>query len=216
MQIFAIREKFAFYESILETGEDVNVFKMVKNIFARESFHWKTNLGVQCTGGAPAMFGNSSGLAAFLKKAIPHVIMTHCLLYRQAMAWDCQQLWKRLPPLPWKDQLYQSQRFKSFILAWFVKGWDRNINFSTACSKSKTWSAWLHFGKVLPLLFPSFLSSFFFVNYFLEGNTWKIKWYKEKFTWKYWTRRSWSTCWLRKTTFDNTIAVIYSKQSLDL
>ena len=161
MQIFAIREKFAFYESILEPGKDVNVFKMVKNFFARESFHWKTNLGVRCTGGAPAMSGNTSGLAAFLKKATPHVIMTHCLLYRQAVAWDCQQFWKGLPPLPWKDQLYQSQRFKSFILAWFVKGWEKNINFSTACSKSKTWSAWLHFGKVLPWSFPSFLSSFF-------------------------------------------------------
>lgn len=83
----AIKEEFAFYEPILEPGKNVNVFKMAKSFFARESFHWKTNPGVLCTGGAPAMLGNTSGLAAFLKKGTPHVIMTHCLLHRHTMSW---------------------------------------------------------------------------------------------------------------------------------
>ena len=45
-----------------------------------------------CTDGAPAMLGNYSGFAAMLKKEIPELKVTHCLLHRQALAF------KTLPP----------------------------------------------------------------------------------------------------------------------
>ena len=43
-------------------------------------------IGYICTDGAPAMLGNRSGFAAMLKKEIPELKVTRCLLHRQALA----------------------------------------------------------------------------------------------------------------------------------
>lgn len=81
MYFVVIKEEFVFYEFILEFGKNVNVFKMVKSFFVRESFYWKINFGVLCIGGVFAMFGNIFGLVVFLKKGILYVIMIYCFLY---------------------------------------------------------------------------------------------------------------------------------------
>ena len=39
-----------------------------------------------CTDGAPAMLGNKSGFASFVKKKIPVTTVTHCMLHRHALA----------------------------------------------------------------------------------------------------------------------------------
>ncbi|XP_013777510.1 protein ZBED8-like [Limulus polyphemus] len=43
-------------------------------------------VGSICTDGAPAMLGNRSGFAALMKREIPEVRVTHCLLHRYALA----------------------------------------------------------------------------------------------------------------------------------
>lgn len=42
--------------------------------------------GSLCTDGAPAMLGNKSDFAACVKKEVPHVTVTHCMLHRHALA----------------------------------------------------------------------------------------------------------------------------------
>lgn len=59
---------------------------MIKRFFIEQNLHWKTKLGSTCTDGAPAMLGNTSGFAALIKKECPHVIITHCVLHRLALA----------------------------------------------------------------------------------------------------------------------------------
>ena len=59
---------------------------MVKEFFEKQNFDWKKKLGSICTDGAPAMLGNKSGFAALVKNEVPHVIVTHCLLHRYALA----------------------------------------------------------------------------------------------------------------------------------
>jgi hypothetical protein len=82
----AIKEKFLFCESLLETTKVINVLEMVKSLFAKQNFDWKEKLHTLCTGGAPAMLGNTSGFATLVKKEAPHIIITHCFLHRHAMA----------------------------------------------------------------------------------------------------------------------------------
>ena len=179
MHIVAIREKFAFYETILEPGKDVNVFKMVKNCFARESFHWKTNLGVLCTGGAPAMFGNTSGLAAFLKKATPCVMMTHCLLYRQAMTWDsASNSAKVFLHCHGKINLTRAKGLNRSFWHGLSKG-ERGILTSLLhVPRVKLEVLDCILGKFYLYRFPPLSLLSFFVNYFLEGNRWKINYIK--------------------------------------
>lgn len=136
---------------------------MVKKHLCQRRLLLEDRSWCSCTGGASAMPGNTSGLAAFLKKSTPHVIMTHGLLYPHAMNKRlCQQFWGKLCPLPWKDQLYQSQGFKSLISACFDKGWKENINFFTMCSKRKL----LVVGCILRNIFTFFFSLSFIINLF--------------------------------------------------
>lgn len=82
----AIKEEFLFCEPLLETTKAIDILEMVKSFFDKQAFDWKKNLGSLCTDGAPAMLGNTSGLAALVKKEAPHVIVTHCFLHRHALA----------------------------------------------------------------------------------------------------------------------------------
>ena len=43
-------------------------------------------IGSICTDGTPAMLGNRSGFFTMLKKQIPELKVTHCLLHQQALA----------------------------------------------------------------------------------------------------------------------------------
>ena len=63
-----------------------------------------------CTDGAPAMLGNRSGFAAMLKKEIPELKVTHCLLHRQALAFETL-------PSCLKDSLNSCEKIVNFIKA---------------------------------------------------------------------------------------------------
>ena len=65
-------------------------------------------IGSICTDGAPAMLGNRSGFAAMLKKEIPELKVTHCLLHRQVLAF------KTLPPRL-KDALNTCVKIVNYI-----------------------------------------------------------------------------------------------------
>ncbi|KAL0879709.1 hypothetical protein ABMA27_003424 [Loxostege sticticalis] len=82
----SIKEEFLFCDSLLETTKASDVFEMIKIFFIEQNVDWKTKIGSICTDGAPAMLGNTSGFAAMIKKEIPHVIITHCVLHRHALA----------------------------------------------------------------------------------------------------------------------------------
>ncbi|CAG9562242.1 unnamed protein product [Danaus chrysippus] len=82
----SIKEEFLFCDSLLETTKASDVFEMIKKFFIAQNVDWKTKLGSICTDGAPAMLGNTSGFAALIKKECPHVIITHCVLHRHALA----------------------------------------------------------------------------------------------------------------------------------
>ena len=45
-----------------------------------------TVVGSICSDGAPAMMGVRSGFTALVKQKAPHVITTHCVLHRYALA----------------------------------------------------------------------------------------------------------------------------------
>ena len=81
-----IKEDFLFCEPLLETTKAIDVFTMVKEFFEKQNFDWKKKLGSICTDGAPAMLGNKSGCATLVKNEVPHVVVTHCLLHRYALA----------------------------------------------------------------------------------------------------------------------------------
>lgn len=81
-----IKEEFLFCHSLLETTKASDVFEMIKRFFIEQNVDWKTKLGSICTDGAPAMLGNTSGFAALIKKEIPQVTSTHCILHRHALA----------------------------------------------------------------------------------------------------------------------------------
>ena len=74
-------------------------------------------IGSVCTDGAPAMLCNRSGFAAMLKKKIPELKVTHCLLHQLALAF-------KILPLCLKDalksenrELHQRSCFKSPIVS---------------------------------------------------------------------------------------------------
>lgn len=50
----------------------VNVFNMVKDFFAKQTFRQNKNLGTLGSDGASVMLGNTSGSAALVKKHAPH------------------------------------------------------------------------------------------------------------------------------------------------
>lgn len=43
-------------------------------------------IGSICTDGAPAMLGKNSGFFSHMKRELPQVIITHCMLHRHALA----------------------------------------------------------------------------------------------------------------------------------
>ncbi|XP_042210866.1 protein ZBED8-like [Homarus americanus] len=85
MHADAFKEEFLFCEPLLETTKASDILEMVNSFFAKQNFDWKKNLCTLCTDGAPAMLGNTSGLAALVKKEAPQVIVTHCFLHRHAL-----------------------------------------------------------------------------------------------------------------------------------
>lgn len=83
----SIKEEFLFCEPLSGTTKAIDIFNHIEEFFALHDFaDWTQKLGSICTDGAPAMLGNKSGFAALVKAEAPHVVVTHCILHRQALA----------------------------------------------------------------------------------------------------------------------------------
>lgn len=80
-----LEEQFLFCESLKTTTKAIDVFNIVKDFFTKQGLELNL-IGSVCTDGAPSMLGNKSGFGALLKKEIPGVQITHCVLHRHALA----------------------------------------------------------------------------------------------------------------------------------
>ncbi|CAL9702155.1 unnamed protein product [Knipowitschia caucasica] len=65
------------------TGEDI-FYKLNGNL-KKEGLSWNECVSV-CTDGAGAMLGKNRGLKARVLQVAPHVIFTHCIIHREALA----------------------------------------------------------------------------------------------------------------------------------
>ncbi|KAF2347103.1 Ribonuclease H-like domain [Trinorchestia longiramus] len=76
---------------LLTTTKVADVKKLVHNFLKNNSLSWDMVSAV-CSDRAPVMLGRKSGFSAVVKADAPHVIVTHCILHRHALAT------KTLPP----------------------------------------------------------------------------------------------------------------------
>ena len=77
-------EEFLFCEPLKTTTKAVDVFNSIKEFFLNHKMSLDL-VGSLCTDGAPAMLGNKSGFASLVKKEIPHLTVTHCMLHHHAL-----------------------------------------------------------------------------------------------------------------------------------
>ena len=75
-------------KSLETTTKAVDIVEEMDNFFQRNSLTW-SHVGSLCTDGAPSMLGAKSGFTTLAKKRAPHIISTHCVLYRHALASKC-------------------------------------------------------------------------------------------------------------------------------
>ncbi|GLV20116.1 hypothetical protein CBL_21336, partial [Carabus blaptoides fortunei] len=81
----SVIEEFLFCEPLDLTTRGVDVFNHVNNFFKNHEISINI-VGSICTDGAPAMLGKHSGFIAYIKKEVPEVTITHCMLHRHALA----------------------------------------------------------------------------------------------------------------------------------
>ncbi|XP_040275747.1 protein ZBED8-like [Bufo bufo] len=86
-----IKEEFLFCKPLTTTTKAADVKKLVEDFFKDNNLSWDMVSAV-CSDGAPAMLGRKSGFGALVKADAPHIIVTHCILHRHALAT------KTLPP----------------------------------------------------------------------------------------------------------------------
>ncbi|KAF2365553.1 hypothetical protein FHG87_003691 [Trinorchestia longiramus] len=85
-----INEDFLFCKPLTTTTEAADVKKLVDNLFKDNSLWWNMVSAV-CSDGAQSCW-EKSGFGALVKADAPHIIVTHCILHRHALAT------KTLPP----------------------------------------------------------------------------------------------------------------------
>ena len=78
-------EEFLFCKPLKTTAKATDVFSLVKEFFLEHEMTLNM-CGSICTDGAPVMLGNKSGFATLVKKEVPHVTVTHCVLHRHELA----------------------------------------------------------------------------------------------------------------------------------
>ncbi|XP_073524942.1 protein FAM200C-like [Phyllobates terribilis] len=86
-----IKEEFLFCKPLTTTTKAADVKKLVDDFLRDNNLSWDMVSAV-CTDGAPVMLGRKSGFGALVKADAPHIIVTHCILHRHALAT------KTLPP----------------------------------------------------------------------------------------------------------------------
>ena len=78
-------EEFLFSEPLKTTTKAVDIFNIVKEFFLNHEMSLDM-VGSLCTDKAPAMLGSKSDFACHVKKEVPHITVTHCMLHRHALA----------------------------------------------------------------------------------------------------------------------------------
>ena len=86
-----IKEDFLFCRPLTTTTKAADVKKLVDDFFKNNDLSWDMVSAV-CSDGAPVMLGQKSGFCSLVKAGAPHIIVTHCVLHRHALAT------KTLPP----------------------------------------------------------------------------------------------------------------------
>ncbi|KAF2345157.1 protein of unknown function DUF4371 [Trinorchestia longiramus] len=85
------KEDFLFCRPLPTTTKAAEMKKLVDDFFRDNDLSWDMVSAV-CSDGAPVMLGQKSGFSLLVKANAPHIIVTHCVLHRHALAT------KTLPP----------------------------------------------------------------------------------------------------------------------
>ncbi|XP_067128937.1 protein FAM200C-like [Centruroides vittatus] len=80
-----IKEDFLLCKPLTTTTKAADVKKLVDDFFKENNLSWDMVSAV-CSDGAPAMLGRKSGFGALVKADAPHIVVTHCILHRHALA----------------------------------------------------------------------------------------------------------------------------------
>lgn len=80
-----ILEEFLFCEPLQLTTKGIDVFSLIKDFFLKHKIMFDVCASI-CTDGASAMLGKNSGFVAYVKKEVPRIMITHCMLHRRALA----------------------------------------------------------------------------------------------------------------------------------
>ena len=71
-------------QRINTTTKGKDVFKILNDYLTKWQISWTSYVDI-CTDGAPSMVGCMKGLSSFVKKQNENVVVTHCLLHREAL-----------------------------------------------------------------------------------------------------------------------------------
>lgn len=80
-----IKTEFLFCERLKTTTKADDVFRLIQLLFDRHEIAWDF-IGSICTDGARAVIDKKSGFVALVKEKAKHMLNTHCVLHRQALA----------------------------------------------------------------------------------------------------------------------------------
>lgn len=79
-----IIKQFLFCLDLSETTKGVDVFNLIDKNIKDKNLQWKNCVSL-CTDGAPSMLGKNEEFAALVLKHNPKVMITHCMIHREAL-----------------------------------------------------------------------------------------------------------------------------------
>ena len=80
-----ILEEFLFCEPLELTTKGIDVFNKIKSFFQKHQIPIDV-IGSVCSDGTPAILCKNSGFVSYLKKELPQITITHCMLHRYVLA----------------------------------------------------------------------------------------------------------------------------------
>ena len=80
-----IEEEMLFCKPLKSTTRAIDIFNTVESFFEKNNLKWNKLVGV-CTDGAPSMIGARSGFISKIKNKNPHIVASHCVIHREALA----------------------------------------------------------------------------------------------------------------------------------